>query len=162
MSMNARRVIAGLGADGRSRVVADGPVEPLQMGTMAIAQLWSAPIAGKADSRSALAEGAGQFRFEQLAEPVYAWMLAEYAPGQGRDDPGMHFTDTADHFYVIEGEVVLVLEEEEVVLRAGDAGLCRAVMHGWRNDTDATARVITFVLPATPAVTPAVTQGAPS
>ena len=77
-------------------------------------------------------------------------MLADYPPGLGRDDPGMHFTNTADHFHVISGEVVLVLEAEEVTLRAGDSGVCRGVMHGWRNDGAASARMVTFVLPAHP------------
>jgi uncharacterized cupin superfamily protein len=77
-------------------------------------------------------------------------MIAEYEPGQGRDDPHMHFTNTADHFYVIEGEVVLVLETGDVTLKAGDIGICRGVMHGWRNDGDKLARLVTFVLPAAP------------
>ncbi|PEQ11615.1 hypothetical protein B2G71_15940 [Novosphingobium sp. PC22D] len=149
--MTPRRVVAGLGPGGRSRLVADSAVAPLDLGTMKIAQLWTGALAARADSAAPLADASAQFRFEQLAEPVYAWMLAEYAPGLGKDDPGMHATATADHFYVIEGEVVLVLEEEEVVLRAGDAGVCRAVVHGWRNDSDKVARVVTFVLPATEA-----------
>ncbi|MDE8654574.1 cupin domain-containing protein [Novosphingobium album (ex Liu et al. 2023)] len=149
MSHAPRRIVAGLGADGKSRLVADGPVATLDLGPMTIAQLWTGALAARADSTSPVERATGPFRFEQMAEPGYAFMIAEYAPGLGRDDPGMHFTETADHFYVIAGEVVLVLEAEEVVLRAGDAGVCRAVVHGWRNDGDAIARLVTFVLPAT-------------
>lgn len=146
-----RRVVAGLGPNGRSRLVADDAVTSLSLGSIAIGQVWTGALAVRADSAAPLADATAPFRFEQLAEPAYAFMVADYAPGLGVEDPGMHFTDTADHFYVVSGEVVLVLEEEEVTLRAGDAGVCRGVVHGWRNRSDAPARVVTFVLPATPA-----------
>jgi quercetin dioxygenase-like cupin family protein len=151
MSMTAPRlVVAGLDANGRSRVVSDAPVDvsgsPPGLG---VANVWTGRLAA-ADNTAPLAEGLAPFRVEQLAEPVYAMMVAEYAPGLGKDDPHMHFTNTADHFYVIEGEVALVLESGDVTLRAGDIGICRGVMHGWRNDSDEVARLVTFVLPAAP------------
>lgn len=151
MTMTApRRVVAGLDAQGKSCVVSDQPVDlsasPPGLG---VANVWTGKIAA-ADNAAPLSQGLSPFRIEQLAEPVYSMMVAEYAPGLGRDDPHMHFTNTADHFYVIEGEVVLVLESGDVTLRAGDIGICRGVMHGWRNDSDRTARLVTFVLPAAP------------
>jgi quercetin dioxygenase-like cupin family protein len=151
MSMIApRRVVAGLDAQGRSCVVSDAPVDvsasPPGIG---VANVWTGAAAA-ADNAAPLADGLAPFRLEQLAEPVYAMMIAEYAPGLGRDDPHMHFTNTADHFYVIEGEVVLVLESGDVVLRAGDIGVVRGVVHGWRNDSGELARLVTFVLPAAP------------
>jgi quercetin dioxygenase-like cupin family protein len=151
MSMTApRRIVAGLDANGKSCVVSDGAVDvsgsPPGLG---VANVWTGKLV-EADNAAPLAEGLAPFRIEQLAEPVYAMMVAEYAPGLGRDDPHMHFTNTADHFYVIEGEVVLVLESGDVVLKAGDIGVCRGVMHGWRNDTNKVARLVTFVLPAAP------------
>lgn len=152
MTLSARRVVAGLGPDGRSRVVADSTVDALGLGATSIAQLWSGGLDARADNAAPIEAATGPFRFEQLAEPGYAFMVAEYAPGLGRDDPGMHVTDTADHFYVVTGEVVLVLDDGEVTLRAGDAGVCRGVRHGWRNLSDAPARLVTFVLPGTPAM----------
>ena len=149
MMQPPRRVVAATGADGKSRVVLDGPAEVTPLGTMGVANLWCAPCP-PVDNAAPTGDHLGGFRFEQLAEPVCAMMLAEYAPGLGRDDPGMHFTDTADHFHVIAGEVVLVLEDGEVTLRAGDSGIVRGAVHGWRNDGAETARLVTFVLPATP------------
>ena len=143
-----RRVVAGLAADGTSCVVSDGPLplagDPAGLG---VANVWTGGMA-PVDNAGPLAHGLAPFRIEQLAEPRYAMMYAEYAPGLGRDDPHMHFTNTADHFYVIAGEVVLVLESGDVVMRAGDLGVIRGVMHGWRNDSAAPARLVTFVLPA--------------
>ena len=151
MSLNApRRVVAGLDANGRSCVVSDGPVDvaggPPGLG---VANVWTGKAA-VVDNAAPLEQGTAPFRLEQLAEPVYAMMVAEYAPGLGADDPHMHFTNTADHFYVIEGEVVLVLESGDVAMKAGDIGVCRGVMHGWRNDSDRPALLLTFVLPAAP------------
>ena len=144
-----RRVVAGLGPDGRSRVVSDAPVASGTMPGIAVFNLWTGSI-GQTDNAAPLEQATAPFRFEQLAEPRYAMMVAEYAPGLGADDPHMHFTNTADHFYVIEGEVVLVLESGDVMMKAGDIGICRGVMHGWRNDGATTARLLTFVLPANP------------
>lgn len=149
-TMPYRRVVAGLDASGRSCVVSDGPIgfngNPE---VMEVANIWT----GKAltvDNAAPLAEGLAPFSMEQLFGPSYSFLYVEYAPGLGRDDPGMHVTNTADHFFVIEGEVVLVLESGDVVMRQGDSGICRGVVHGWRNVSDAPARLVTFVLPANP------------
>jgi len=116
---------------------------------MNVINLWNGAVA-RVDNAAAFAGGFAPFGMHQLTDPVYSVMLAEYAPGLGKDDPGMHYTDTADHFYVIEGEVVLVLEAGDAVLRQGDLGICRGAVHGWRNDSDTVARLLTFVLPAQP------------
>lgn len=154
MSRQPRRIVAGLDAAGRSCVVSETPLTgQSDIPGIGATNLWTGRLAARADNAAPLAQGLAPFRLEQLAEPAYAMMLAEYAPGLGRDDPHMHFTDTADHFYMLEGEAVLVLESGDVVLRPGDVGVIRGVLHGWRNDGDTPARLVTFVLPATPAAT---------
>lgn len=149
MNRPARRVIAGLGRDGRSRIVADDAIPVPHARGMAITTLACGPVS-RIDNSRPIAPGFAEFSMSQLADAVYSVMFATYPPGLGKDDPGMHRTDTADHFYIIEGECVLVLEDGEVLLRAGDVGICRGVMHGWRNDSDAPCRLLTFVLPAEP------------
>lgn len=150
MSQAPRRIVAGLDASGRSCVVSDTPIPHVgNPPVIEVTSLWQGRAVA-VDNAAPLEESLAPFRVEQLAEPVYAVMYVEYAPGLGKDDPGMHFTNTADHFYVIEGEVVLVLESGDVVLKKGDIGICRGVMHGWRNDTDRAAKLVTMVLPAQP------------
>jgi quercetin dioxygenase-like cupin family protein len=144
-----RRIVAAAGPDGKSRVVLD---EALPAGTpqpMRVVNLWNGACA-RVSNAEAFAGGFAEFGMHQLTDPLYSVMLAEYAPGLGREDPGMHYTDTADHFHVLAGEVVLVLEAGEVTLRAGDTGIIRGAVHGWRNDGSEVARMITFVLPAEP------------
>lgn len=146
----SRRVVAATGADGKSRVVSDDAI-PLALNPqpMAVTNVWTAP-AGRISNAAPGPAGFPEFSMSQLTDPVYSVMIAEYGPGLGQQDPGMHYTDTADHFYVIEGEVMLVLEDGEAVLRAGDVGICRGAVHGWRNDSGKYARMLTFVLPAEP------------
>ena len=148
-----RRIIAAAGPDGKSCVVTDEAMpqtDPQSMpNLMNVTCLWNGAV-GRVDNAAPFAGGFAPFGMHLLTDALYSVMIAEYAPGLGRDDPGMHFTDTADHFYVIDGEVVLVLESGDVVLRQGDLGICRGAVHGWRNDGAAIARLLTFVLPAEP------------
>jgi quercetin dioxygenase-like cupin family protein len=146
----SRRIVAAAGPDGRSCVVSDEAI-PLSGNPqpMAVTNVWTGQCA-RVDNAEAFSGGFAPFGMHQLTDPLYSVMIAEYAPGLGKDDPGMHYTDTADHFYVVEGEVVLVLEAGEAVLRAGDVGICRGAVHGWRNDSGKYARLLTFVLPAEP------------
>jgi hypothetical protein len=63
----------------------------------------------------------------------------------GPAHPGMHRTQTLDYAIVIEGEIVLMLTDSEVVLKAGDAVVQRGTDHTWSNRSDKIARVA-FVL----------------
>jgi len=150
MTSAPRRVIAGLDGQGKSCVLSDGVIAfPDRVEVMEVANIWTGAL-GPADNGAPLEEGLQPFSLDRLFGPFYSFMFVEYAPGMGREDPGMHSTNTADHFFVLAGEVVLVLESGDVILRAGDIGICRGVMHGWRNDTAKPARLVTFVLPASP------------
>ncbi|MDG2002061.1 MAG: cupin domain-containing protein [Novosphingobium sp.] len=149
MSNSPRRVIAGLDAQGKSCVVSDDVIPQPAAEGMGITVVTTGAIP-RTSNAAPMAPGFAEFAMSQLTDPVYSMMLATYPPGLGQDDPGMHFTNTADHFYIVEGECVLVLEGDEAVLKAGDVGICRGVMHGWRNDSDKPCRLVTFVLPAEP------------
>ena len=145
----SRRIVAAAGPDGRSCVVSNEAIVLGDPAPMNVLNIWNGAV-GRVDNAAAFAGGFAPFGMHQLSDAIYSVMVAEYAPGLGAADPGMHYTDTADHFYVIAGEVVLVLEAGDVVLRAGDVGICRGAVHGWRNDGDTVARLLTFVLPAEP------------
>lgn len=149
MSNSPRRVIAALDAGGKSCVVSEENIPQLPAEGMGITTVVTGAIP-RTSNTAPIAPGFPEFAMSQLTDPVYSMMFATYPPGLGQDDPGMHFTNTADHFYIIEGECVLVLEQDEAVLRAGDVGICRGAMHGWRNDSDKACRLVTFVLPAEP------------
>jgi mannose-6-phosphate isomerase-like protein (cupin superfamily) len=57
----------------------------------------------------------------------------------------MHRTKTVDFGIVLEGELVMVLDEEEVTLHAGDTVIQRGTNHAWANRSDKRV-VIAFIL----------------
>ena len=57
----------------------------------------------------------------------------------------MHRTQSVDYGIVLSGEVVLVLDDSETVLRAGDVVVQRGTSHRWENRSGSTARMA-FIL----------------
>src|SRR5580692_7530551 len=57
----------------------------------------------------------------------------------------VHRTQSVDYGIVLEGEVVLVLDDSETTLRPGDVVVQRGTAHRWENRTEATARMA-FIL----------------
>ena len=57
----------------------------------------------------------------------------------------MHRTETVDYGIVLEGELVLILDEGETTCRPGDIIIQRGTNHGWANRTDENCR-IAFIL----------------
>jgi mannose-6-phosphate isomerase-like protein (cupin superfamily) len=59
--------------------------------------------------------------------------------------PLMHRTETIDYGIVLEGEVTLILEGGETIVRAGEIVVQRGTNHAWANRSDRACR-IAFVL----------------
>ena len=148
--MPARRIVADVGADGKSRVALEEPVplagEPKRL---RLTNLWTAPLT-RGENTAPFDGGFVPFSMGQMRADAYAMTLVEYAPGFGQHDTGMHATDTIDHFYVVEGEIVMVLDVGEAMFRTGDTGIIRSAAHGWRNDGPSVAKLVFFVLPVAP------------
>lgn len=56
--------------------------------------------------------------------------------GNNDRHPAMHRTDTIDFIAVISGEIWLVLDDDEVLLRTGDTAVQRSTNHAWSNRAD--------------------------
>lgn len=65
--------------------------------------------------------------------------------GENSRHAHMHRTETIDYGIVLEGELVLILDEGETVCRAGDVIIQRGTNHGWANRSNSNCR-IAFVL----------------
>jgi Cupin domain len=68
----------------------------------------------------------------------YLEELSQKVPGMAehfeRDTPGMHTSDTLDYGIVIQGEMILELDDEKTVhLRQGDCVVQNGTRHRWRN-----------------------------
>ena len=65
--------------------------------------------------------------------------------GGGSRHAFMHRTETIDYGIVLEGEITLILDEGETVVRAGDIVIQRGTNHGWANRSGKPCR-IAFIL----------------
>jgi hypothetical protein len=85
----------------------------------------------------------------EVAEPVRM-------PGVTLDEArlevhrGFHRTDTLDLVLVLEGEVWLLLDEEETLLRTGDVLVQRGTYHAWSNRSEQVCRVLVVMATAEP------------
>jgi Cupin domain len=158
--MQARRVVTGHAADGKSVFVSDETIEPVTLTLLPGAefhQLWardataSIPDDTTTTPRPVYFPAVGGFRFgfftlgpESVASPadidIEAALneLSEKLPGMAEvmepEHPGMHTTDTIDFDIVISGEVWLELDDgAEVQLRAGDSVIQNGTRHAWHN-----------------------------
>jgi mannose-6-phosphate isomerase-like protein (cupin superfamily) len=65
-------------------------------------------------------------------------------------DPGMHRTDTCDMFVVASGEIYLVTDTDETLLKPGDTAIVQGVNHAWSNRSDKPCLIIGVNVHATP------------
>lgn len=170
--MDIRRVVTGHDAAGKSVFVSDDTVEPARPTLMPGAefhQLWGGdktpefPGDGSMPQWHSYFPPIGGFRFAMLTLPpslgaeaqpldiekglaemedVLPGMLGYMDPS----DPGMHTTDTIDFEVVLEGTVVLELDDgAEVTLRPGDTVVQNGTRHRWKNPGDTLARMAVFI-----------------
>lgn len=147
-----RRIVTGHDRAGTSVVVSDGPVpvtRELPDDGVAFHEIWltetvPAPIgAGPEDPTAGAITVPPPARGTRIR-------INEFLPGH-LDDRGLqspvHRTESVDYGIVLEGEITLVLDDSEVVARAGDVVIQRGTDHAWANRGDAVARVA-FILVA--------------
>ncbi len=174
MGRAVRRIVTGHDSRGRSIVQEDGPparsvILGGDSGTT-FHEVWNtrstpAPIdrsSGEpAEPGIALLPPAGGTRIRILDIPpddgtaaalpreavraLFEAIGAGHALAEGSPHPLMHRTETVDYGIVLEGEVVLILDEGETTVRAGDIVVQRGTSHAWANRSTSNAR-IAFVL----------------
>lgn len=57
----------------------------------------------------------------------------------------MHRTETIDYAVILEGALTLLLDDQDVELKAGDVIIQRGANHSWRNRSEKPCRIL-FVL----------------
>jgi mannose-6-phosphate isomerase-like protein (cupin superfamily) len=65
--------------------------------------------------------------------------------GEIRED-GFHRTDTIDYVFVLDGDVVLQLDDGEKLLHPGDCVVQRRTNHAWRNRGGKPVRLLTVMM----------------
>jgi mannose-6-phosphate isomerase-like protein (cupin superfamily) len=166
MPRKLRRVVTGHDDQGRSIIVMDGEAPNSRLlkaaGGLQRTEMWettSAPAdnSGNADAGEAinhLPPAASGTLFRLIEYPPDSVRLKSLDPAahfghaadqSGKHHPGMHKTDTVDYVVVISGEIYAVMENGEVLLRAGDSLIQRGTNHAWSNRTEQPC-VIAFVM----------------
>jgi quercetin dioxygenase-like cupin family protein len=172
--MDIRRVVTGHDASGKSVFVSDdavAPREPVLLPGSAFTLLWGGdeaprfpddgsmpdwhsyfpPVGGFRFSIFTLPAGTAEARTDQLSAEEAVADAEEKLPGllaymERGDDAGMHTTDTIDFEVVLEGTVILELDDgAEVTLNPGDTVVQNGTRHRWKNPGDTPARLALFV-----------------
>ena len=63
----------------------------------------------------------------------------------------MHKTHTIDYAVIVKGEIYAVLDQEEVLLKAGDSLVQRGTHHAWSNRSDEPCTIAFVLISALPA-----------
>jgi mannose-6-phosphate isomerase-like protein (cupin superfamily) len=171
MTRRLRRVITGHDENGRSIVIGEKP--PFELGTLR--SMWVTDVAPASYAQDDAVEG----RRVKLEPPPYgthflffhvepddpaldaAEIEARVARGFEAIDsahcrpdtsrsPHMHETGTVDYIIVLEGEVTLLLDEDEVDLKPFDVVIQRGTNHAWISKNGQRALLAAILVDAEP------------
>lgn len=141
-----RRVITGVGPDGRSCVISDSGPERVNLMQSAGGSLFAGPAgpidvprppaAGEAvDGLIWTSNGPDAVRLEGTGADDPRWVVNWHRTTFGPNTAApLHATPTFDVDLVISGEIDLLLEAGDVHLVQGDTVVLPGVVHGWRTD----------------------------
>ena len=153
MSSTPRRVVTGHDESGKSVVISDGiPPQDHPMRGEAIGadftEVWSMPET--VPCLTSLPDGEPTVRPFTIMPPTghLIRIIDIYPPRMGGHRTVMHRTRTLDYAVVIEGEIVLVLDDSEVVLGPGEVVVQRGTDHAWENRSDKMTRMAFFHIDA--------------
>ena len=148
-----RRVVTGHDANGKSVVLSDGappqhhPMSGREVGADFF-EMWSTtetvPTLTSVEARE---PNERAFTIMPVAGHLLR-IIDIYPPKDGGKRTVMHRTKTVDYVVVIEGEIVLVLDDSEVTLKKGEVVIQRGTDHAWENRTDKTTRMAFFHIDA--------------
>jgi len=62
--------------------------------------------------------------------------------GQNSRHPFMHRTESVDYAVVLEGEITMLLDDQDITLKAGDVVIQRGTNHAWSNRSDKPVRML--------------------
>jgi len=137
-----RRVVTGLDAAGRSCFTHDDPV-PLATANVGLA--WATDAIPADNAAPCPPPPANPLAMMHEGRAVF--LVINAPPGHFAP---MHTTETIDYLTVVSGEITLITEEGEKVLRAGDVCIDRGIVHAWRNDGAVEAVYTCVAVPAHP------------
>jgi hypothetical protein len=158
-----RRVVLGTLASGDSYVASDQEVD----GSALSSDVWGSdgppvlPSDGTVPTASGFFPPPGGVRVSIGSMPAgYGVTVGPPAGGpvsradvhrRPNDPPGMHWTDSVDIHWILEGEIDVISDAGETRLRAGDWLVMTGARHGWANRSARPCRMLVIKLGAVPA-----------
>ena len=148
-----RRVVTGHDPSGKSVVLSDGtPAQHHPMRGAGVGadffEMWNT---AKPVPELTSVEGREPAEREFTIMPATGHLIRIidiYPPRDGGKRTVMHRTQTLDYVVVIDGEVVLILDDSEVTLKKSDVVVQRGTNHAWENRSDKLARLAFFHISA--------------
>ena len=163
-----RRIITGHNSEGKSIITIDGPpARSIGEDVGGLFEIWNTDgnlidttdSIDRADTDIILSppENGSKFRYFQInptpegvpmeiMQEIAADAFEKIGAAHHRIDtskhPAMHKTDTIDYIILLEGDVTLILDEEEVRLKPHDVVVQRGTNHAWVNNGDEPALLI--------------------
>ncbi|MFT3905442.1 MAG: cupin domain-containing protein [Steroidobacteraceae bacterium] len=154
MTKPARRVVTGHDAQGKSVVLSDGMPPNVRTKNTGVdfVEIWhtSGAVPSITADEPEPTDGplavppphpGTRIRFNDFY-PGHILKLPPRADGRHRM---MHRTRSIDYGIVLEGEIYLIMDDSEVLLRAGDVVIQRGTDHAWENRTQQVCRMA-FIL----------------
>jgi mannose-6-phosphate isomerase-like protein (cupin superfamily) len=151
MSSIGRRIVTGHDAQGKSIIVSDGvPPQnnPMTANGADFIEIWSSDeavptLTPQPENEPALRD------FTMMPSTGHLLRIIDvYPASEGGSATPMHRTATLDYAVVIEGEIVLILDDSEVTLGPGAVSVQRGTDHAWENRTDKRTRIAFFHIAA--------------
>lgn len=177
MALNIRRVVTGHDADGKAVILSDGeaPRSMRRPSGLGSSLLWVTDVmpvensgqddSGDQDIGIPPPPHGSVFRVVEFP-PEGNNLDHESAAGQemlkaagaivkGDEGltarhPGMHKTHTIDYAVVLSGEIDMLVDEDEVHLKAGDVVVQRGTYHAWANRGTEPCRIAFILIDAVP------------
>lgn len=177
MRKKFRRVVTGHNAAGKSVFIMDGPAPAVfdrGPGRTCVTELWEtraspADNSGNAEvtdhpNRLPPPKNGSIFRVVEYPPDSLRVAALRSSPEEVQDaksegyvrnisdarHPGFHKTATTDYAIVLSGEIYALMDEGEVLLKAGDMLIQRGTNHAWSNRTDAPVQIAFVLIDATP------------
>jgi hypothetical protein len=167
MERKLRRIITGNNEEGKSIVTYDGapmfgmnwvtnnsPADNKHKNDAAMQKVGLEPPINGSKFGYFLLNPEDPSKSAEELEKEYAAGFASMDASHCRPDtsrhPGMHKTKTVDYIILLEGEVTLLLDEDEVELKPFDVVIQRGTNHAWINKGTKPALLATILIDAEP------------
>ena len=173
MTVSVKRYVTGLNAEGKSTVVMDDLApNALDFGFISGADIWvtdESPADNSGNEDRSLrpfthdpSPSGTVFRYmhfppateisEEEGAQFFRDIGSKNQPTEGdRNLHGlMHKTDSVDYMVVLTGEVWMIMEEGEYLLKAGDCVVQRGTKHSWMNRSDRECSAVVILIDAKP------------